>query len=89
MIRLSLGEAEYQATNRVNVGLSRAKHGMYIMGNKDQLAGKTQMWAQIIGDLTEANRVGPGWPIGCHQHKEHQYLADRPGVIGLRSPEGE
>ena len=46
------------------------------------------MWASIISDLTEADCVGGGWPIGCHQHKEHQYLADRPGVIGLRSPEG-
>lgn len=78
-----------QTKNRINVALSRAKHGMYIMGNRDQLAEKNDMWRRILEDLTENGCVGQGWPVGCHLHPENRYLAERPGVISLRSPVGE
>jgi hypothetical protein len=58
------------------------------MGNKDQLSSKTPMWSRIISDLEESDCVGTGWPVGCHHHKDHRYLADRPGIIEVQSPEG-
>ena len=58
------------------------------MGNKDQLAEKNDMWRRILSDLSENGCVGTGWPIGCHEHPENRYLAERPGVIPLKSPVG-
>jgi len=36
--------------NRINVALTRAKHGMFIVGNSDMLRGH-QLWGSIINEL--------------------------------------
>lgn len=46
--------------NRINVLLSRAKHGMFILGNAESLkASKSKMWHQVLDTLEEIKAVGP------------------------------
>ncbi|GMK56414.1 hypothetical protein CspeluHIS016_0302540 [Cutaneotrichosporon spelunceum] len=58
-----------RSCNRINVALSRAKHGMYIFGNADQLASGSEMWRTIIHELEDEGAIGPGIPanIFCWQ----------------------
>jgi hypothetical protein len=48
--------------NRINVLLSRAQHGMYLLGNLDTLlAGsgdKAPMWGKVLATLAESNCIG-------------------------------
>lgn len=48
------------AKNRANVLLSRAKHGMYILGNAQSLeACKTSdMWSKVLKNLRSMKKVG-------------------------------
>lgn len=47
--------------NRINVMLSRAQHGMYLLGNEATLRATTQapMWPQVLERLHEMDAVGP------------------------------
>lgn len=48
--------------NRINVMLSRAQHGMYILGNEATLRANTTqapMWPQVLDRLHEMDAVGP------------------------------
>jgi hypothetical protein len=78
-----------QTRNRVNVALSRAKHGLFIMGNATQLAESRGMWSRIIDELTLTDAIGNGWPVMCARHPETLRYASRPGEIKLLSPDGE
>ncbi|TID20778.1 3'(2')-5'-bisphosphate nucleotidase [Venturia nashicola] len=46
-------------SNRINVALSRAKHGMVIIGNSQSASAKVAMWAEITAMLTEDGNLGP------------------------------
>jgi hypothetical protein len=48
-----------RASNRINVLLSRAQHGMYIIGNTDTFA-HVPMWADVPEILKRNGNVGPG-----------------------------
>ncbi|CAE6419735.1 unnamed protein product [Rhizoctonia solani] len=54
-----------RSKNRTNVGLSRAKHGMYIFGNAPELARASDMWATILQELHQSGSIGDGLPITC------------------------
>jgi hypothetical protein len=55
--------------NRVNVALSRARKGMYVLGNFDMLMSGSQLWANI-GTLAFKNKVfGDGFVLMCNNHK--------------------
>jgi hypothetical protein len=59
--------------NRINVLLSRAQHGMYLLGNMDTLlAGsgdKAPMWRQVLTMLTEAGCVATSFQVGCRTQR--------------------
>ncbi|KAE9990199.1 hypothetical protein EG327_001711 [Venturia inaequalis] len=66
MIILSLVRSNSQnkvgflgTSNRINVALSRAKHGMIIIGNSQSASAKVAMWAEITAMLTEDGNLGP------------------------------
>jgi superfamily I DNA and/or RNA helicase len=46
--------------NRVNVLLSRAKHGMFLVGNTATLTAKPKdnIWPRVIETLRERGQVG-------------------------------
>ncbi|KAL1409923.1 hypothetical protein Q8F55_003922 [Vanrija albida] len=76
-----------RSPNRTNVAISRAKHGMYILGNAEQLSSGSSMWNTIIDELASQDVIGPGFPIACTIHGVSQIM-DKPGVLSLVSPNG-
>ncbi|CAK9783071.1 unnamed protein product [Cutaneotrichosporon oleaginosum] len=76
-----------RSRNRTNVALSRAKHGMYIFGNADQLACSNDMWRTIINELGDSEAIGTGIPIACKRHGDVKFI-NEPGVLGMMSPDG-
>ncbi|KAI1090551.1 P-loop containing nucleoside triphosphate hydrolase protein [Rostrohypoxylon terebratum] len=56
-------------TNRINVLLSRAKHGMYIFGNSTTY-GAVGMWSKVIHMLNENGNIGTSLPLQCPRHKD-------------------
>ncbi|KAL3153759.1 hypothetical protein ABBQ32_013348 [Trebouxia sp. C0010 RCD-2024] len=60
-----------KTSNRVNVMLSRAKHGMYILGHAETLTANknSNMWHEVLGMLEEDNAVGESLPVVCANHR--------------------
>ncbi|GAX83659.1 hypothetical protein CEUSTIGMA_g11084.t1 [Chlamydomonas eustigma] len=57
--------------NRINVLLSRAQHGMYILGNVETLEANTDrapMWPQVLQQLRENDRLGNILQVKCENH---------------------
>ncbi|CCO36196.1 NFX1-type zinc finger-containing protein 1 [Rhizoctonia solani AG-1 IB] len=78
-----------KSDNRVNVGLSRAKHGLYIFGNAPELARSSRMWSTVVKELHASGSVGSALPISCYQHPEYVEHVDQPGKLEIISPDGE
>ncbi|KAF9310677.1 hypothetical protein BG003_008298 [Podila horticola] len=66
------GKARFlKSPNRTNFLLSRAKHGMFIIGNADLLEReKNGIWPSVIKDLRAHGWVGAGFPLKCKNHPE-------------------
>ncbi|XP_067656401.1 NFX1-type zinc finger-containing protein 1-like [Haliotis asinina] len=60
--------------NRVCVALSRAKMGMYVIGNFDLLARKSDIWRRIITDVQKEGEIGPGLPLYCQNHSNMERI---------------
>ncbi|KAI1880421.1 hypothetical protein JX265_002042 [Neoarthrinium moseri] len=60
--------------NRINVLLSRAKHGMIIVGNAD-LYSNNDMWWEVIQMLHADGNFGPSFELQCTRHKEETIMA--------------
>lgn len=54
--------------NRVNVALSRARKGLYAIGNFDFLFKGSQIWKNIVGELERQNAIGNALEIYCQNH---------------------
>ncbi|KAI1117796.1 hypothetical protein F5Y14DRAFT_439080 [Nemania sp. NC0429] len=74
-------------TNRINVLLSRAKHGMYLIGNADTY-GKVPMWTEVMDMLREENNIGPALPLQCPRHTDIPIEVSTPDHFLQFSPEG-
>eukprot|EP00442_Polarella_glacialis_P035764 CAMPEP_0115145248 /NCGR_PEP_ID=MMETSP0227-20121206/62004_1 /TAXON_ID=89957 /ORGANISM="Polarella glacialis, Strain CCMP 1383" /LENGTH=1642 /DNA_ID=CAMNT_0002554733 /DNA_START=528 /DNA_END=5456 /DNA_ORIENTATION=- len=48
--------------NRINVALTRARHGMFIIGNGDMLTKHT-LWSSIMAELATDNCIGDTLPL--------------------------
>ncbi|CAF1207828.1 unnamed protein product [Adineta steineri] len=73
--------------NRICVALSRARCGLFVIGNMDLLADVDDMWKNIVSSLTETKEIGRGLSLSCRQHPEPKFLADKPESFAQR-PEG-
>lgn len=74
--------------NRTCVSLSRAKKGLYIIGNLSMLRGKDKtLWPEIISDLEQQQCIGNALPLYCRVHKERKILVAVPEDF-RKSPEG-
>ncbi|KAJ7413081.1 NFX1-type zinc finger-containing protein 1 [Willisornis vidua] len=62
-----------QIPNRVCVALSRAKKGLYCIGNMRML-GKVPLWSKIIHTLREKNHIGRSLVLCCQNHPEIKTL---------------
>lgn len=64
-------------SNRVCVSLSRAKKGLYIIGNLSMLRGKDKtIWPEIISDLEEHQCIGKALPLYCRVHGGDNFVEE-------------
>lgn len=56
-------------SNRVCVALSRARKGLYCIGNISMLAGKCELWGNIKAYLEQQQAIGPALVTYCQNHK--------------------
>uniref|UniRef100_A0A182X8L0 AAA domain-containing protein n=1 Tax=Anopheles quadriannulatus TaxID=34691 RepID=A0A182X8L0_ANOQN len=54
--------------NRICVALSRAREGLYIVGNMTLLAKCSKTWHRIEGKLREQAAIGDSMPLQCVTH---------------------
>ncbi|KAL2285256.1 hypothetical protein FJTKL_08216 [Diaporthe vaccinii] len=73
-------------SNRINVLLSRAKHGCYILGNSNTYRN-VPMWNQIIQMLQANNNIGDKLELQCPRHLDTPILVSQPDHFAMLSPE--
>ncbi|KAL3477564.1 hypothetical protein BJX99DRAFT_257376 [Aspergillus californicus] len=73
--------------NRINVLLSRAKHGMYIIGNSETSRG-VEMWGKVLDMLEADSNIGSSLDLSCHRHPETPIAVSEPEHFVQFSPEG-
>ncbi|XP_050096177.1 NFX1-type zinc finger-containing protein 1 [Anopheles aquasalis] len=64
--------------NRICVALSRAREGLYIVGNMDLLTRCSKKWTQIERTLKEQAAIGESIGLRCQQHGT---------IVEVKSPE--
>ena len=57
--------------NRVCVALSRAKKGLFVIGNLKQIATKSSLWKRILRTAIKERVTGVSLKLVCVNHKEH------------------
>ncbi|CAI2170001.1 16549_t:CDS:10 [Funneliformis geosporum] len=77
-----------KSSNRTNVLLSRAKHGMFMLGNADLLSERSDMWKSVIGLMRERGQVGRTFPILCESHPDIINDISSPKQFRELSPDG-
>ncbi|CAG8645234.1 30774_t:CDS:10, partial [Racocetra persica] len=77
-----------KSTNRSNVLLSRAKHGMYLLGNSELMEKHSEFWRKVLLILHERGQIGPGFPIICAQHPYYKNAIYEAGQFSEVSPDG-
>ncbi|KAF5243075.1 hypothetical protein FAUST_2993 [Fusarium austroamericanum] len=75
-----------KTSNRINVLLSRAQHGMYIIGNQSSYEG-VPMWAEVIKMLAAGENIGTKLELQCPRHPETPALVSHPEHFSQMSPE--
>jgi AAA domain len=73
--------------NRINVLLSRAQHGMYLIGNTETYAN-VGMWAKVLGMLEMRSSVGKALGLCCPRHPDTEIQVRQPDDFARFSPEG-
>ena len=76
-----------KTTNRINVLLSRAQHGMYIIGNTDTYSN-IPMWAKVLGMLQVTDSVDTALGLCCPRHPDTEIQVRQPDDFIRLSPEG-
>lgn len=74
-------------SNRINVLLSRAKHGCYIIGNAETYSN-VPMWTQIIGMLKANGNFGTSLELQCPRHPDTPICVSQPDHFVQFSPDG-
>ncbi|KAI9784988.1 MAG: hypothetical protein M1839_001184 [Geoglossum umbratile] len=75
-----------KTSNRINVLLSRARHGMYIIGNSDT-SRHVPMWAEVLSILERSNNIGPSLALCCPRHKDTPIEVSVPDDFARLAPE--
>ncbi|KFY08522.1 hypothetical protein V492_06159 [Pseudogymnoascus sp. VKM F-4246] len=76
-----------RTSNRINVLLSRARHGMYIIGNSNT-SRPVPMWAEVLSILERSNNIGRSLALCCPRHKETAIEVSVPDDFSRLAPEG-
>jgi superfamily I DNA and/or RNA helicase len=73
--------------NRTNVLLSRAQHGIYLIGD-GSCSREQPTWARVIDILEEEDHIGPAQPLLCPRHPGNQIMVSIPDDFVRLSPQG-
>ncbi|KAJ9508188.1 hypothetical protein QJQ45_021542, partial [Haematococcus lacustris] len=79
---------------RINVLLSRARHGMILIGNADTLRNASSSaakshWGRVLTAMEEAGQIHTGLPAVCQRHQRPILpVLDSPAAFLQRSPDG-
>lgn len=76
-----------QSVNRINVSLSRAKHGLYVLGNASNLR-RNPTWNNILTTMEDRGLVGPELGIVCPRHPNECRGISKPKQLPIIAPEG-
>ncbi|KAH9052824.1 hypothetical protein EDB87DRAFT_1676964 [Lactarius vividus] len=76
-----------KSSNRINVALSRAKHGLYILGNASNLR-KSETWRTVLEEMEKEDQIYYGFPIVCPRHPQARRLISKPGQLPTHAPKG-
>ncbi|XP_023702624.1 NFX1-type zinc finger-containing protein 1 isoform X3 [Cryptotermes secundus] len=63
--------------NRVCVALSRARKGMYIMGNMENLVESSEIWPKIKEVLIAQDSIGQHLELRCKVHPEQRRIVSK------------
>ncbi|CAL1544827.1 unnamed protein product [Lymnaea stagnalis] len=74
--------------NRVCVALSRAKKGLFVIGNFESLETQSGLWKNIVATAKDDNIIGNGLPVCCQNHPEFQEVITSYKDFELKCPEG-
>ncbi|RWR98405.1 NFX1-type zinc finger-containing protein 1-like protein, partial [Dinothrombium tinctorium] len=75
--------------NRINVSLSRAKMGLYAIGNFTKMAEvDDSMWRPLIDDLKKTNSIGHSLELYCQNHEANKNSVSKASDFD-KVPEGE
>ena len=77
--------------NRMNVLLSRAKHGMYLLGSASTLLrskSRDSLWPKVLDTLKQKNQLGPALPIVCQRHPSTTSLVSSVADFDRVTPDG-
>jgi hypothetical protein len=66
-----------RTSNRINVLLTRAQDGMYLIGNTDTYRN-AEIWAKVIGMLQTTDSVGKTLVLYCPRHKDTEIQVAQP-----------
>lgn len=61
--------------NRICVALSRAQHGLYIIGNMSILSQASNIWSQINIELNRQKAIGQELELICSRHQVVQKVS--------------
>ena len=73
--------------NRINVLLSRAQHGMYVIGNTKTYLN-VGMWTDVHQQLSGMNATGQSIVLCCPRHPDTHIHCSEPEEFAMKSPEG-
>ena len=77
-----------KTSNRINVALSRAQHGMYIIGDSDTASAKVDMWTDVVGMLANDGNLNDKLELQCPRHPETPIVVSEPDDFLRFSPAG-
>ncbi|KAI0779559.1 hypothetical protein C8Q74DRAFT_1217042 [Fomes fomentarius] len=77
-----------RSDNRTNVALSRAREGMYILGNATNLSSRSKMWREVVEELRKRDCLGSAIPVACQRHPQKVEFVSKPGQLPRIAPDG-
>ena len=70
------------------MALSRARYGLYILGNADDLSSHSAEWRKIIEHLKRSDALGDAIPLACQRHPDSERLVSDPRDFLQVAPDG-
>lgn len=74
--------------NRMCVALSRAKMGLYVIGNFENLGEGSSLLQHVVNRAKVQQTIGPGLPLACQNHAREGGIVAKTAEDFQRAPEG-